>query len=157
MEAAKERLTRARVESEKMEETEAFVISEQGAVAAQEEQLSELAVLEKAYGRDGIPAMIVETVAIPEIEREASRILSELGTDYRVELRSVRELKGGGHADALDIAVIVGGATIRPYETFQRRRAHSNQSGPPYRTGASSGSTLWRLAAARHRRALLSR
>lgn len=81
-------------------------------------ELELLALLERAYGRDGIPALIVEASAIPQIEAEANRILSELGTSYRVELRTQRELKSGdGLADTLDV-VVIGEAGARAYETF---------------------------------------
>jgi exonuclease SbcC len=77
-----------------------------------------LCELERAYGRDGIPALIVENSAIPQIEVEASRILTELGTSYRVELRTERALKSGdGTRDTLDV-IVVGDAGERPYETF---------------------------------------
>lgn len=62
------------------------------------------AQLERAFGRDGVPAHIVETSAIPAIEAEASRILGELGGPVtQVELRTERALKDGGTADALDV------------------------------------------------------
>jgi exonuclease SbcC len=81
-------------------------------------ELDLLALLERAYGRDGIPALIVESSAIPSIETEASRILAELGTSYRVELRTQRALKSGdGLADTLDV-VVIGDAGERSYETF---------------------------------------
>lgn len=74
--------------------------------------------LERAFGRDGIPALIVESQAIPQIEIDANRILSELGTAYRVELRTQRALKSGdGLRDTLDVVVIADGGE-RPYETF---------------------------------------
>lgn len=103
---------------------------EQAQAAAQElaaarERRSELAdeieiltTLERAYGRDGIPALIVEASAIPQIEAEANRILVELGTAYRVELRTQRELKSGdGLADTLDV-VVIAEAGERDYSTF---------------------------------------
>jgi hypothetical protein len=52
-----------------------------------------LKLAEKAYGRDGIPALIVENAAIPQLELEANRILGELGgatAGCRVELRTQR-------------------------------------------------------------------
>jgi exonuclease SbcC len=76
-----------------------------------------LFLAERAYGRDGIPALILENAAIPQIETEANRILAELGTSFTVELRTLRELKSGGLAEALDI-VVVGTTGERPYETF---------------------------------------
>jgi DNA repair protein SbcC/Rad50 len=79
--------------------------------------LDELKVLEHAYGRDGIPAWIVATVAIPSIEIEATRILAELGTSYRVELRTERATGAGELVDALDVIVTTPEGE-RPYETF---------------------------------------
>ena len=81
-------------------------------------ELDLLALLERAYGRDGIPALIVEASAIPSIETEASRILAELGTSYRVELRTQKALKSGdGLADTLDVVVLTESGA-RPYESF---------------------------------------
>lgn len=80
-------------------------------------QVDRLTILERAYGRDGIPAMIVDNVALPFINREATRILEELGTSYRLELRSEKPLAGGGTAGALDIVVITDTGE-RSYETF---------------------------------------
>lgn len=90
--------------------------------AKQREQLQQeidlAADLEKAYGRDGIPALIVESQAIPQIEMDANRILQDLGTPYRVELRTQRELKSGdGLRDTLDVVVITDSG-VRAYETF---------------------------------------
>jgi exonuclease SbcC len=77
----------------------------QAQITAARTELETLALLEAAFGRDGIPAMITETVAIPQIEADANRILAELGTSFTVEVRTQRDLKGGGQADALDIVV----------------------------------------------------
>jgi exonuclease SbcC len=80
--------------------------------------LDQLTTLERAFGRDGVPAWIVEQQAIPAIEAEANRILAELGGPVtHVELRTERELKGGGTRDALDI-VCVTDAGAREYATF---------------------------------------
>lgn len=80
--------------------------------------LDTLRHLERAYGPAGIPALILENTAIPHIETEANRILAELDTGYRVELRTQRALKSGdGHRDALDI-VVADNASERMYETF---------------------------------------
>lgn len=81
-------------------------------------RLDVAAALEKAFGRDGIPALILENSAIPSIETEANRILDELGTSYRVELRTQAELKSGdGLRDTLDVVVQTEHGE-RPYETF---------------------------------------
>lgn len=83
-------------------------------------QVDRLVVLERAFGRDGIPAWIVETVAIPFLEVEANKLLGDLGgktASARIELRSERVLKGGGAKGALDIVVLIDAAE-RTYERF---------------------------------------
>lgn len=79
--------------------------------------IDRLAIVERGCGRDGIPSMLVESLAIPAIEAEADRILDEFGTSYRVELRTSRALAGGGTADALDI-VVTTELGERGYEWF---------------------------------------
>lgn len=80
-------------------------------LAGKEECLQEidlLAILERAYGPDGIPALILENAAIPQLESEASRILGLLGGPVsRVELRTDRAKQDGGvRDDVLDIVCI---------------------------------------------------
>lgn len=82
------------------------------------DRLADLDTLERAFGRDGIPQWIVETHAIPAIEQEANRLLNTLGGPVtQVELRTERELKGGGLADALDIVCQTQDGA-RDYATF---------------------------------------
>jgi DNA repair protein SbcC/Rad50 len=81
------------------------------------ERLALLRILERAYGRDGIPAWIVSQVAIPTLEAEATRIVGELGAPYRIELRTERLTAGGEQIDALDVIVETEDGE-RPYETF---------------------------------------
>jgi exonuclease SbcC len=73
--------------------------------------------LERAYGRDGIPALIVENAAIPAIETEANTILGELGTPYTVQLRTQRATAKGDLREALDI-VVADGTGEAAYEDF---------------------------------------
>lgn len=84
-------------------------------------QLDRLAILERAYGPSGIPALILENAAIPQIETEANRILLELGAktaECRIELRTDRAKKDGGiKDDVLDIIVITPDGD-RDYSTF---------------------------------------
>jgi exonuclease SbcC len=81
-------------------------------------ELDLLSNLERACGPNGVPAMILENVAIPQIETEANRILSLLGGPAQaVELRTLREKKTGGLADTLDI-VLLTETGERAYETF---------------------------------------
>ena len=79
--------------------------------------LGELGALEGAYGRNGIPALILESAAIPQIEAEAQRVLSELGVPFRVELVTQRETKAGGLKDTLDV-VVHEPSGPRRYETY---------------------------------------
>jgi len=72
---------------------------------------------ERSYGRDGIPALIIESAAVPQIEKVASDLLDRLGTDLRVELRTQREKKSGnGVSEALDIVILDPQGRERLYE-----------------------------------------
>ncbi len=73
--------------------------------------------LRLAFGRDGVPAMIIEA-AIPEIEQEANQILSRM-TDGRMHLRfdTQREKVTGGIKETLDIKIADEIGT-RDYATF---------------------------------------
>ncbi|MEK3882391.1 SMC family ATPase [Paenibacillus sp. PL2-23] len=72
----------------------------------------------KAFGRDGIPALIIEN-AVPQLERIANEILGQMskGKHY-VRFETQRELKSrAGVSETLDI--MIGDWTAeRPYETF---------------------------------------
>ena len=81
---------------------------------------SERAVYEElklAFGKNGIPAMIIET-AIPELESEANRLLNRM-TDGRMSLMltTQREKITGGVAETLDIQIADELGT-RAYEMF---------------------------------------
>ncbi len=73
--------------------------------------------LRTAFGKGGIPAMIIEA-AIPEIEEEANQILSRM-TDGRMHVRfeTQREKVTGGTKETLDIRIADELGT-RDYETF---------------------------------------
>lgn len=73
--------------------------------------------LRLAFGKDGIPAMIIEA-AIPEIEEEANQVLSRM-TDGRMHLRfeTQREKVTGGVKETLDIRIADELGT-RDYGTF---------------------------------------
>lgn len=75
-------------------------------------------ILEKAFSKNGIQAAIIETI-VPEIEKEASRILSRL-TENRmhIALKTQKEKKTGiGLIETLDI-VISDEAGTRNYELY---------------------------------------
>lgn len=131
------------------------------AILRAEQQLAELEInskllrnevdlcvaLERACGRDGIPALVLENSAIPYLEVEASRILAALGTGYRVELRTQAALKSGdGLRDTLDV-VILDDTGEAPYDDFS--------GGEQTRIGLALRIALARLLA--HRRGAESR
>ncbi|MGA9531642.1 MAG: SMC family ATPase [Anaerolineales bacterium] len=73
--------------------------------------------LREAFGKRGIPAMIIETV-VPELERSANELLGRM-TDGRLHVRieTQREIKTGELREALDI-IISDELGSRPYELY---------------------------------------
>ena len=73
--------------------------------------------LRAAFGKNGIPAMIIEA-AIPELEEEANQLLTRM-TEGRMNVRldTQREKKTGGIAETLDI-LISDELGTRAYESF---------------------------------------
>lgn len=81
-------------------------------------QLVRWQTLVKAFGRDGIPALIIEN-AVPELERISNDILEQMfGGKHYLRFETQRELKSrSGMTETLDI--IAGDwAGERIYETF---------------------------------------
>ncbi|NSW84080.1 MAG: SMC family ATPase [Syntrophothermus sp.] len=74
--------------------------------------------LVKAFGRDGIPALIIEN-AVPELERIANEILGQMSKGgHSLKFETQRDLKSrAGVAETLDIIVSDWNGE-RPYETF---------------------------------------
>lgn len=113
-------LARATGTLERLDRIEAETGRARGRRAELLGDVDELAILDRAYGRDGIPALIVSQSAIPAIEFESGRILGELGgatASCRIELRTEKALASGAVADALDV-IVVTPTGERPYETF---------------------------------------
>ena len=83
-------------------------------------QVAQLGVLEKAFSKDGVPALLIEQ-ALPEIETESNRILSELsGGSMSVGFTTQKEFKDKKRDDlkeTLDIVIDTNGDT-RDYETL---------------------------------------
>jgi len=80
-------------------------------------QVQRYHTLEKAFGRDGVQAMIIEA-ALPELETEANRLLARLSDGrMNVRLQTQREKKTGGVKEALDI-IISDDLGSRPYELY---------------------------------------
>ncbi|MCC6904355.1 MAG: SMC family ATPase [Anaerolineae bacterium] len=73
--------------------------------------------LRRAFGRDGVPAMIIEA-AIPEIETEANLILSDMTAGrMHIQFDTQREKVTGGTRETLDIRISDNLGT-RDYATF---------------------------------------
>ena len=74
--------------------------------------------LRTAFGKHGIPSLIIEET-LPEIEERANTILDRL-TDGRmhVRLETLKEKKSGGTKETLDIILTDEQGVPRPYETF---------------------------------------
>ena len=72
--------------------------------------------LQKAFGKNGIQAYIIENV-IPEIQATTNDILSGLDTGIRINIDSQKELKKGGKAETLNINVITEFGE-RPYTNY---------------------------------------
>lgn len=110
LDAANAAVVRAQEALSRAQEAQAEAKALRSALESQHAQLDTLRLAERAFGRDGIPALIAETI-VPVIEAEANRILERLptssGTVLRVELRTQRALKGDASAirETLDILV----------------------------------------------------
>ncbi len=74
--------------------------------------------LRTAFGRHGIPSLIIEQT-LPEIEERANDLLERL-TDGRmhVRLETLKDKKTGGTKETLDIIITDEQGVPRPYETF---------------------------------------
>ncbi len=82
------------------------------------ERVRHLKLLEKAFGRDGVQALLIE-YALPEIEEQANILLGKLTNDeMSVYFETQRELKSReGVAETLDIR-LRDGKGERPYANF---------------------------------------
>ena len=78
----------------------------------------ELEILEKAFSKNGIQVAIIETI-VPEIEKEANRILSRLTENQmHIALKTQREKKSSdGMTETLDV-VIADNLGTRNYELY---------------------------------------
>jgi len=93
----------------------------QAKTAQTQNRIDLLKLAERAFGRDGIPALIVENV-VGTIETETNRLLEMMptidGETFRVELRTQRALKTADHLkETLDI-VVSDRDGPRAYETY---------------------------------------
>ena len=85
-----------------------------------EAELGRLKVLERAFSKDGVPAMLIDQ-ALPELESHANEILGQL-TDYTLSVkfnsqRAYKDPKRSDKKETLDI-LISDGFSTREYETY---------------------------------------
>lgn len=81
--------------------------------------LTNLEILEKAFGKNGVPALLIEQ-AKPEIEAEANRILSKLTDGFSIRFQTQKEYKNQKRDDAqetLEIEISDGSGS-RDYDTY---------------------------------------
>lgn len=82
--------------------------------------IDRLKQLEKAFGKDGVPALLIEQ-ALPELQENADAILKRLTNDsmtvYFATQRDFKDSKRTDKQDTLDILISDGGST-RDYETY---------------------------------------
>jgi len=74
--------------------------------------------LRAAFGKSGIPALIIEET-LPELEERANGLLERLSSGRtRVHLETLRDNKSGGTRETLDIRITDDHGAARAYETF---------------------------------------
>ena len=93
------------------------LLSEAGNIRKEIDRLKQL---EKAFGKDGVPALLIEQ-ALPELQENADAILKRLTNDamtvYFNTQRDFKDAKRKDKQDTLDILISDGGST-RDYETY---------------------------------------
>ncbi len=98
------------------------LLQQQTTLAAKEAQsllINRLKMLEKACGREGVQALLIEQ-ALPDIEERANSLLDRLTNgDMRISFDTQKALKSrkGEMRETLDITII-DGAGERPYENY---------------------------------------
>ena len=105
---------------QKMSALQSYADQRDECLQEREQQAGDLGVYEElrdAFGKRGVPAMIIETV-VPELERSATELLHRL-TEGRMNVRieTQRETKSGEVREALDI-IISDELGSRPYEMY---------------------------------------
>jgi exonuclease SbcC len=83
-------------------------------------RIAELRALERAFGKDGVPALLIEQ-ALPEIESRANQLLDQLSDgDMSIHFSTLRDYKDKNRDDkreTLDITINDSGV-IRDYEMY---------------------------------------
>ncbi len=82
--------------------------------------ITRLKILDRAFGKDGVPALLIEQ-ALPEIETRANQILHQLsngGMNIRFDTQAeYKDKKRQDKKETLDI-IISDAAGVRPYEMY---------------------------------------
>lgn len=87
-------------------------------IAPQQEEFELYKILQEAYSVKGIQEMLIEK-AIPEIERLANELLSQLtNNSFSLSIETERKTQSGDTAQTLEIIISDDNANTRPYETF---------------------------------------
>ena len=96
--------------------------------------------LDRAFGKDGIQALIIEN-AVPQIAEEANAILARL-TDNRIQVafESLRDLKKGGTRETLDVKIA---------DEIGERSYHLYSGGEAFRTNFALRIALSKVLAMR--------
>lgn len=71
-------------------------------------------VLDRAFGRDGIPKQVLR-YARPALERDANELLASVGAPYRIRIDLERMTGAGTVQDALDLTILADGQE-RPFD-----------------------------------------
>ncbi|MFB6098518.1 MAG: AAA family ATPase [Salinibacter sp.] len=106
----------AQLEQAEADRTALEEAREERAAAARDRQ--KYKHLRTAFGKHGIPSLIIEET-LPDIEERANHILDRL-TDGRmhVRLETLKEKKRGGTKETLEIIITDEHGVPRPYETY---------------------------------------
>lgn len=115
-------LVRTRQTVDRLRAVQAELVGLRSQISQTQGLLDTLRLAERAYGRDGIPALIAENVALPQIEAGANEILEQLptsdGVTFRLELRTQAVNKTNTNIrETLDILVSDPDGE-RPIETY---------------------------------------
>lgn len=117
LEAVKQDITRASMGLENCKKIEENIKKSKAKIAEQSQEKILYTELEKAFSRNGIPALLIDN-AIPQIEEEANIILSKITEGkLKVQLSTQKDLKTGGTAETLDI-LISDALGTRVYEMY---------------------------------------
>lgn len=102
IESAKNSIVKSNIDIERLEKT-----------------LINLEVLDKAFGKNGIPAMLIEQ-AKPDLESEANRILAKLTDGFSIRIHTQKEYKDQRRQEQMETLEIEisDGSGSREYETY---------------------------------------